>query len=524
MKLIHKLIMGLGFAVLFNIIIFIFGIRQQYRAADDISLHDAIDIATMLEQAVSLEFGDLSISENLLRLQKYLLTLGQVSGRDIAIVNRDRIVIADTEQEQDEVGKEFFPNHTQVIQTMQDGKPRFFTEFSRDFPHGIDQIIVPLYDRTKTPEEIFGAIITSYEEPDLTQTKKIFFAVSVVIILIAAAIGITLIYGIYQPIMTMKKAVVEIGKGRLDTKINIKTKDEIGELAHSFNDMAQNLQKTMTSVENLNREIAERKHTQAELQKLNAELGRMNTELQESNEKLEAANSDLKNFVYIASHDLREPLRKISMFGIMLQNSLKDKLAAADAENLHFMIDGAKRMTQMIEGLLVYSRVSTQPHPFQMVDMNEIVRQICSIELAAVIEEKNVIIDIPKPLAAVEADPVQMRQLMQNLIANGIKYQPKGARPRITITSQPADDMIRIEVADNGIGIKPEHHSAVFEMFKRLHTRGEYEGTGIGLAVCKRIVDRHNGKIGVESQYGKGSAFWFTVPAVKSSVSVPTAV
>ncbi|MGA2914946.1 MAG: PAS domain S-box protein [Sedimentisphaerales bacterium] len=257
------------------------------------------------------------------------------------------------------------------------------------------------------------------------------------------------------------------------------------------------------------RNVTDRKKAEEKLKKLNEEMRNTVAELEET-------NKEMKNFVYIASHDLREPLRKITAFGAMLGSSLKGKLAGDDAENLKFMIDGAQRMTKMIEGLLVYSRVSTQAHPSQGVDLNEIVTQLQQLELAVLIEEKQVTIE-SQSLPCVEADPAQIRQLMQNLIANGVKYQKKGNIPRIIITSKPASDgMVRIEVTDNGIGIKPEFQGAIFTMFKRLHSRDEYEGTGIGLAVCKKIVERHGGKIGVESQPDKGSTFWFTIPETKA--------
>ncbi|MGD0785869.1 MAG: ATP-binding protein [Sedimentisphaerales bacterium] len=253
--------------------------------------------------------------------------------------------------------------------------------------------------------------------------------------------------------------------------------------------------------------ITDRKKAEEEKEKLNHEL--------------EEANQEMKNFVYIASHDLREPLRKVAAFGDMLQKSLGGKLEQEDAENLQFMIDGAQRMNKMIEGLLVYSRVSTKSNPPEVVDLNEIVKQLQQLELSIVLQEKQVAVEIPEPLPSVAADPVQIRQLMQNLIANGIKYQAKDNIPRITITSKSAGNgTVRINVTDNGIGIKPEYQSAIFVMFKRLHSRNEYEGTGIGLAVCKKIVERHGGQIGIESEYGKGCTFWFTMPvAVTAEVA-----
>jgi light-regulated signal transduction histidine kinase (bacteriophytochrome) len=222
---------------------------------------------------------------------------------------------------------------------------------------------------------------------------------------------------------------------------------------------------------------------------------------------------------------MREPLRKITAFGAILRQSLKDKLSSDDAENLYFMIDGAQRMAKMIEGLLTYSRISTQAQPHQAVDLNEIVKQLQQLELSVLLEEKQVTIEIPQPLPCVEVDPVQIRQLMQNLIANGVKYQKKGNMPHITITTKPAaDGMVGIEVTDNGIGIAPQYLQSIFTMFRRLHSRDEYEGTGIGLTVCKKIVELHGGKIGVESQTDKGSTFWFTMPAAEKLTIAATEV
>ena len=297
----------------------------------------------------------------------------------------------------------------------------------------------------------------------------------------------------------MIKGISKLGKGEFDTQVELKTQDEFFWLAESFNKMAKDIRKSTTSVENLNREIEERKKAEEAMNELN--------------QNLKDANQEMRDFVYIASHDLREPLRKITAFGTILEKSLKDKLTADDAENIGFMIDGAKRLTKMIDGLLAYAKISSRIQPPQCVDLNETIKELRQFELSILLQEKQVIIEIPQPLPSVEVDPVQIRQIMQNLIANGVKYQKTGNRPHITITSKPAaGDMVKIEVSDNGIGIKPEYVQIIFTMFKRLHNSEEYQGTGIGLSVCKKIVELHGGKIGVESEPGKGSTFWFTMP------------
>ena len=248
-------------------------------------------------------------------------------------------------------------------------------------------------------------------------------------------------------------------------------------------------------------------------------------DLEQTVNKLNEANDELESFVNIASHDLREPLRKIISFASILKKSLQGKISSDDAENLAFVIEGTNRMTQIVGGLLAYLRIIVKTQSAENVDINKIAAQLEQFELGVLLKEKNATIEIPFSLPVVKADPAQIRQLMQHLIINGIKYQKKGSIPKITITSKPAaGGMVRIEVADNGIGIKPEYHQAIFNMFKQLHSHGEYEGAGVGLTVCKKIVELHGGEIGVESQPDKGSTFWFTMPAAEKLTIAATEV
>ena len=345
--------------------------------------------------------------------------------------------------------------------------------------------------------------------------------------LAATAAALITTRSVTKPIRSLQEGTRRIAAGDLNYRIGMERKDELGDLGRDFDRMAENLSKTLTSKKTLDqandqlvREVINRKHAEEALAASNRDLTLMT-------KRLEQVNRELTDFVYVASHDLREPLRKIASFGTLLKESLEGKLEKDDCENLAYMIDGAERMTQMIEGLLAYSRLNASDNPLETVDLNYAVEQLERLELAAMLEETGGTIELPQPLPKVKGDPAQLRQLLQNLIANGIKYRRDAVAPRIVLGFRYLDDeTVRIEVRDNGIGISEKHREDIFKMFRRLHSRRKYQGTGIGLAICKKIVDRHSGQIGMESKPGEGSTFWFTLRAIEraSARSEPLAV
>lgn len=232
-------------------------------------------------------------------------------------------------------------------------------------------------------------------------------------------------------------------------------------------------------------------------------------ELQKNVSNLERSNQDLQQFAYAASHDLQEPLRAVAGYCQLLQLKAKDELNEEAQEFVRYAIEGTKRMQTLIRDLLAYSRVSTSDDSFHSIDCNQLLRDVLS-NLEAAIKESQVVVNCME-MPTISADVRQLRQLFHNLIGNAIKY--RGDRPpEIHITAERGPREWMFAVIDNGIGVDERHHDRVFAIFQRLHTPDEYPGTGIGLAICKRVVERHAGRIWLESELGKGSRFYFTIP------------
>jgi len=232
--------------------------------------------------------------------------------------------------------------------------------------------------------------------------------------------------------------------------------------------------------------------------------------LKKTLEDLERSNKELEQFAYVASHDLQEPLRMVLSYTQLLERRYKDKLDTDANEFIAYAVDGAKRMQRLIQDLLVYSRVSSRGKSLTPTDCNAVLGQVC-INLSVAIEENNAMVTHDE-LPIVMADETQLVQLFQNLINNAIKFHSEEP-PRIHVSAEKNKKEWIFSVLDNGKGIDPQYHDRIFVIFQRLEGKGEYPGTGIGLAICKKIIERHGGRIWVESEPGKGSTFYFTLPA-----------
>jgi signal transduction histidine kinase len=244
-----------------------------------------------------------------------------------------------------------------------------------------------------------------------------------------------------------------------------------------------------------------------------AERKRMEVALREKTEKLARSNEDLGQFAYVASHDLQEPLRMVTSYVQLLAKRYQGKLDADANEFIDFAVDGAVRMRKLINDLLTYSRVGTQGKELSPTDSEAALAQSVK-DLEVTIEENGALVT-HDPLPTVMADRPQLGQLFQNLIGNAIKFRGNEP-PRVHISASRNGSGWIFSVRDNGIGIAPEYSDRIFIIFQRLHSRQEYAGTGIGLAICKKIVERHGGHIWVESDVGKGATFCFSLPAVRA--------
>ena len=260
-------------------------------------------------------------------------------------------------------------------------------------------------------------------------------------------------------------------------------------------------------------DITDRKRAEQVLQQakedLEIKVQERTTELRQLNENLVRSNQELEQFAYVASHDLQEPLRAVTGYTQLLVQDYQERLDESAQEYTAYIVDGAKRMQQLIQDLLAYSRVGTRDLTFASTDCNVVLKQVLR-NLQVAIAENNAAIVLDS-LPTVIADKNQLTQLFQNLIGNAIKFR-REAPPQIHISAELKDGEWLFRVQDNGIGMKSRYLDRIFEIFKRLHTRTEFPGTGIGLAICKKIVDRHSGRIWAESEPGIGTTFYFTIP------------
>jgi signal transduction histidine kinase len=273
-------------------------------------------------------------------------------------------------------------------------------------------------------------------------------------------------------------------------------------------------------IECMDREISERRKTEEALreserklrqshERLEAEVRERTIELVKANEELARSNADLKDFAHVVSHDLKSPLHTIEGFAKLLDRRYKGRIDAKADEFIRYIVEGAERMEDLIKDLLEYSQLGVKAEKAVPTDCSLIVQEVIG-NLKASLEENHAVLT-HDAMPTITADPSQMISLFQNLIDNAIKFRGE-ERPRIHISAERKEEGWVFSVRDNGIGIDSEDSEKIFGMFQRLHSSAAYPGTGIGLATCRKIVESHGGKIWVDSEPGKGSTFYFTIP------------
>jgi len=296
---------------------------------------------------------------------------------------------------------------------------------------------------------------------------------TLVCLAVGGAVAVALAARFARPIVEMAQAARQIGEGMLETRVSIKRSDELGMLAQSMNELAASRQKAEKDLADQAKELAR-------------------------------SNQELEQFAYVASHDLQEPLRMVASYSQLLERRYKNHLDGEAGEFFDYIVDGVKRMQGLIHDLLLYSRVGTGGQDFAPTDCGAVMRRVLAV-LRGAVEESGAQVT-QDALPTVMADESQLEQLFQNLIGNAVKYCNSGA-PAVHVSCQREEGRWLFSVKDNGIGIDPQFAEKIFVIFQRLHSREEYAGSGIGLAVCKKIVERHGGKIWVESESGKGRHF-----------------
>ncbi len=323
------------------------------------------------------------------------------------------------------------------------------------------------------------------------RVERIFIFFGVVLLLGLALAAFTLRRVVVRPLQELATTVRDVARGNFGHQIEARGAREVREVAADVDAM--------------------RRRIVSEI----AELQRAEEELIHQAQELQRSNTELEQFAYVASHDLQEPLRKVASFCQMLEQRYKGQLDERADQYIAFAVDGAKRMQQLINDLLAFSRVGRMTQPHEIVDTAELVARVRRL-LSPAIEETGAEV-VANGLPPVRGDASLLAQVFQNLIGNAIKFHGDDA-PRVEITAERDGAFWRFRCSDNGIGVEDEYAERIFIIFQRLHPRTAYEGTGIGLAMCRKIIEYHGGRIWLDEEADHGSTFLFTLPAEETPV------
>lgn len=379
----------------------------------------------------------------------------------------------------------------------------------------VDIGVLAYQDLLLTPEQPLLRIVASVPSSlllrDIKETVRFILLVFLACMLGAFLLAASRSRYFSRPIVELAVAADRFAKGDLSGRVTIHASGEVKMLVESFNRMTEDLKRLMSR----EREMADAATSAAISERKRAtELERLKEQLVAKAKELERSNRDLQQFAYVASHDLQEPLRIVSSYVQLLERRYKDKLSPEASEFIAYAVDGVGRMRVLIHDLLTYSRVGTHGKAFVPSHSSAIVdRALTNLQVS--IQEAGAVVTHDE-LPTVVADPLQLGQVFQNLIGNAIKYRRKDVPVKIHVSVAQQDHAWGFSIRDNGIGIDPRYAERIFVIFQRLHTADEYPGTGIGLAICQKIIERHGGRIWVDSIAGEGATFFFTLPIVET--------
>ncbi|NVJ49256.1 MAG: HAMP domain-containing protein [Gammaproteobacteria bacterium] len=353
------------------------------------------------------------------------------------------------------------------------------------------------FDTLNPERQLILALVQPYEKitaitSDINQ-QLIYTAM--VIALVTIFLGLATMRTLNRPVKELLRSIKSFGFSQEIISLPVERRDEIGALARQFQEMSRRIKE---QTELLNQEILVRRFTEKQLKQQEVELKR--------------SNGELEKFAYVASHDLQEPLRKVQAFGDRLVERSAEQLDERSQDYLKRMQQAASRMSQLINDLLSFSRIATRGRPFKPCQLDDVVSGVLS-DLEVAISESGTEVSV-QPLGIINGDEMQLRQLLQNLIGNALKFRKPEGQHKVSIWSKLSQDaaFLELHIRDNGIGLDEQYADRIFEVFQRLHARNEYEGTGIGLAICRKIVERHGGSIMVSSALGEGAEFIIKLP------------